>query len=111
MTALFEVRPRTALCSHTRKQAHTGKLAVMADKAMFVVQVFERRHKRKLLALPKIEAASEAHARYQAENLAARKAEAAVLALTMDTQSGQVTGLRVLARFGAVPDSLGQRQA
>jgi len=81
----------------------------MALKTVYVVQPFEVRLKTKHLApLPKVKARSEAHARYQAEQIAARKAGAAVVALTLDTASGHVSSARILARFGNVPDDLEQ---
>ena len=79
----------------------------MALTTVYVVQPFEVRLKTKHLALlPKVKARSEAHARHQAEQLAARKAGAAVVALT--PASGHVSSARILARFGNVPDDLEQ---
>jgi hypothetical protein len=43
-----------------------------------------------------------------AERVAARKAGAAILILTIETETGEMTGGRVLARYGDVPDDLDQ---
>jgi hypothetical protein len=81
----------------------------MAIETAFVVQPFTAMGKRskRLVPLPKREAQSEEHALHQAEHLATRRAGAAALALTVDTASGTMRGMRVLACFGKVPDDLG----
>ncbi len=79
----------------------------MAVKTVFVVQPFEKRQK-KLIPLPKTDARSEEHARHQAEHMAARRAGAAVIVLDMDTETGEVSTAKILARFGTVPEDLDQ---
>ena len=78
----------------------------MTIKTAFMVQPFttEGRRNRRLIPLPKREAQSEEHACHQAEYLATRRAGAAALALTVDTASGTMRQMRVLASFGNVPD-------
>ena len=78
----------------------------MTSKIAFVVQPFtmEGRRNRRLIPLPKREVQSEEHACHQAEHLATRRAGAAALALTVDTASGTIRQMRVLASFGKVPD-------
>ncbi len=81
----------------------------MTIETAFVVQPFTvigSRSKR-LVPLPKREVQSVEHALHQAEHLATRRAGAAALALTVDTASGAMRGMRVLACFGKVPDDLG----
>ena len=56
----------------------------------------------------KTEARSEDQARKQAEQVAARKGGAAVIALTLDTESSEVSEAKILARFGDIPDDLDQ---
>lgn len=81
---------------------------VMTVQTAFVVQpfAFEGRKRRRLVPLPKREVQSREHALHQAEYLATRRAGAAALALTVDTASGTVRQMRVLACFGTVPDDL-----
>lgn len=79
----------------------------MAVKDVFVVQTFET-HRKKLVPTAKTEARNEAQARSQAEQVAGRKGGAAVIALTLDTETGEVSAAKILARFGAVPDDLDQ---
>ena len=81
---------------------------VMTIKTAFVVQPFttEGRRSRRLIPLPRREVQSEEHARHQAEYLATRRAGAVALALTVDTASGTMRQMRVLASFGNVPDDL-----
>jgi hypothetical protein len=50
---------------------------------------------------------SREHALHQAEYLATRRAGAAALALTVDTASGTMRQMRILACFGKVPDDFG----
>jgi hypothetical protein len=80
----------------------------MTIQTAFVVQpfTFEGRKHRRLIALPKQEVQSEQHALHQAEHLATRRAGAAALALTIDTASGTMPQMHVLAWFGAVPEDL-----
>src|SRR3954453_5702493 len=80
--------------------------SAMTIKTAFVVQPFttEGRRNGRLIPLPKREAQSEEHACHQAEYLAPRRAGAAALALTVDTTSGTMRQMRVLASFGNVPD-------
>ena len=81
----------------------------MSTKTVYVVQPFEKRlRKRQLVPLPKSEARSEAHALYQAEHIAARKAGAAVIAITANEETGEVSEAKILARYGDVPDDLSQ---
>ena len=40
--------------------------------------------------------------------MAARKPGAAVITLTLDTESGEVSAAHIFVRFGAVPDDLDQ---
>lgn len=79
----------------------------MAPKTVFVVQAFELYRKR-LVPTTKEEARTEERARSAAERTAARNAGAAVLALTIETETGEMTGGKVLARYGDVPDDLDQ---
>ena len=81
----------------------------MTIQTAFVVQpfTFEGRKRRRLVPLPKREVQSEQHARHQAAYLATRRAGAAALALTVDTASGTLRQMRVLACFGTVPEDLG----
>ena len=81
----------------------------MTIQTTFVVQPFALggRRSRRLVPLPKREVQSREHALHQAEYLATRRAGAAALALTVDTASGTVRQMRVLACFGKVPDDLG----
>jgi hypothetical protein len=79
----------------------------MAIKTVFVVQAFET-HRKRLVPTTKTEARNEASAHQQAEQVAVRKGGAAVIALTLDTESGEVSAAKILARFGAVPDDLDQ---
>jgi hypothetical protein len=81
----------------------------MTMKTTFVVQPFAiagRRSKR-LIPLPKRDVQSEERALHLAEHLATRRAGATALALTVDTTSGTIRQMRVLACFGKVPDDLG----
>ena len=77
----------------------------MGSKTVFVVQAFEL-HRKRLVPTTKEEARNEERARYVAERVAGRKAGAAVLALTVDIETGEMSGGKVLARYGAVPDDL-----
>jgi hypothetical protein len=81
----------------------------MTIQTAFVVQpfTFEGRKRRRLVPLPKREVQSEQHALHQAAYLATRRAGAAALALTVDTASGTMRQMRVLACFGTVPEGLG----
>jgi hypothetical protein len=79
----------------------------VASKTVFVVQAFEMYRKR-LIPTTKEEARNEERARHMAERVAARKAGAAILILTIETETGEMTGGRVLARYGEVPDDLDQ---
>ena len=79
----------------------------MASKTVFVVQAFET-HRKKLVPTTKTEARSEDQARKQAQQVAARKGGAAVIALTLDTESSEVSEAKILARFGDIPDDLDQ---
>ena len=79
----------------------------MASKTVFVVQAFELNRKR-LVPTTKEEARNEERARNVAERVAGRKAGAAVLALTVETETGEMIGGKVLARYGEVPDDLDQ---
>ena len=79
----------------------------MRTRTAYVVQAFEKR-RGEFLSLPKSEARSEAHALYQAEHIAARKAGAAVIAITADEETGEVSEAKILARYGDVPDDLSQ---
>src|SRR3954453_17505884 len=83
--------------------------SVMTVQIAFVVQpfTFEGRKRRRLVPLPKREVQSEQHALHQAAYLATRRAGAAALALTVDTASGPMSQIRVLACFGSVPEDLG----
>src|SRR3954470_23711668 len=82
--------------------------AVMTIQTAFVVQPFTLtgKKRRRLVPLPKREVQSEQHALYQAEYLATRRAGAAALVLTVDTASGTMRQMRVLACFGTVPEDL-----
>jgi len=64
--------------------------------------------RKRLFPLPKTEAQTETHARYQAVNIAGRRAGAVVIQVTADDETGEVSEARVLARFGDVPDDLDQ---
>jgi len=79
----------------------------VAPKTVFVVQAFEL-HRKRLVPTTKEEAKTEDRARQTAERTAARKAGAAVLALIIETETGEMTSGKVLARYGDVPDDLGQ---
>ena len=79
----------------------------MGTKTAYVVQAFEKR-RGAFLPLPRSEARSEAHALYQAEHIAVRKAGAAVIAITADEETGEVSEAKILARYGDVPDDLSQ---
>jgi 4'-phosphopantetheinyl transferase EntD len=79
----------------------------MAVKTVYVVQAFETQRKR-LVPTTKIDAPSESAAKKRAESIAARTGAAAAIALTLDTESGEVSAAKILARFGAVPDDLDQ---
>jgi hypothetical protein len=81
----------------------------MPIQTAFVVQPFtlEGRRNRRLVPLPKREVQSEQHTLHQAEYLATRRAGAAALALTVDTASGMMRQMRVIACFGTVPEDLG----
>ena len=79
----------------------------MAAKTVFVVQTFEL-HRKRLVPTTREEAQTEERARYVAERVAGRKAGAAVLALAVETETGELTGGKVLARYGEVPEDLGQ---
>jgi hypothetical protein len=54
------------------------------------------------------DARSEEHAYHHVKHTAARKGGATVIALALDTESGEVSKATILARFGAVPDDLDQ---
>ncbi len=79
----------------------------MAPKTVFVVQAFEL-HRKRLVPTTREEARTEDRARSSAERTAARKGGAAVLALVVEAETGEMTGGTVLARFGEVPDDLDQ---
>jgi len=79
----------------------------MALKTVFVVQVFET-HRKKVVPTTKTQANSEAGAKHQAELVAARKGGAAVISITADDETGEVSEAKVLAQFGDVPDDLDQ---
>jgi hypothetical protein len=79
----------------------------VASKTVFVVQAFEL-HRKRLVPTTKEEARNEERARHVAERVAGRKAGAAVLALTVETETGEMIGGKVLARYGEVPDDLDQ---
>lgn len=79
----------------------------MASKTVFVVQAFEL-HRKRLVPTTREEARNEERARHVAERVASRKAGAAVLALTVETETGEMIGGKVLARYGEVPDDLDQ---
>jgi len=79
----------------------------MAVKTVYAVQAFETQRK-KLVPTTKIDAPSESAAKKRAESVAARAGGAAVIALTLDTESGEVSQAKIIARFGAVPDDLDQ---
>jgi hypothetical protein len=79
----------------------------VAPKTVFVVQAFEM-HRKRLVPTTKEEARNEERARQMAERVAARKAGAAILALTIEAETGEMTSGRVLARYGEVPDDLEQ---
>ena len=80
----------------------------MTIQTAFVVQPFTLtgKKRRRLVPLPKREVRSEQHALHQAAYLATRRAGAAALALTVDTASGTLRQMRVLACFGTVPEDL-----
>jgi hypothetical protein len=72
-------------------------------------RALDARPRKKLVPTSKTEARSEAHALYQAERIAARKAGAAVIRITADDETGEVSEAKVLTRFGDVPDDLDQQ--
>jgi hypothetical protein len=76
-------------------------------KTIHVVQVFEISRKR-LVPTAKLEARDEAHARLRAERTVESKPGAAVLAISLDTETGEVDTTRIVARFGETPDDLDQ---
>jgi len=80
---------------------------MMAAKTVFVVQAFEA-HRKKLVPTTKSEARDEASATRRAELIAERKGGAAIIKITADDETGEVSEARVLARFGDVPDDLDQ---
>ena len=79
----------------------------MATKAVYLVQTFEV-HCKKLVPTTKAEAPSESAAKRRAENIAGRKAGAVVIALDMDSETGEVSKAAILARYGHTPDDLDQ---
>jgi len=79
----------------------------MVEKTVFVVQAFEMQRK-KLAPTTKTDAPSESAAMKRAESIAARAGGAAVIALTLDTETGEVSKAAILARYGEVPDDLDQ---
>jgi hypothetical protein len=79
----------------------------MPTKTVFVVQAFEMQRKR-LVPTAKANAPSESAALKRAESIAARAGGAAVIALDLDTETGEVSKAAIMARFGSVPDDLDQ---
>ena len=79
----------------------------MAVKTVYVVQAFETQRKR-LVPTTKIDAPSESAAKKRAESIAARTGGAAVIALDVDSETGEISKATILARVGNVPDGLDQ---
>ena len=79
----------------------------MAANTVFVVQAFEV-HRKKLAPTTKTDARNADAAARQAEQIAVRKAGAAVIQITADDETGEVSEAKVLARYGSVPDDLDQ---
>jgi hypothetical protein len=79
----------------------------MPTKTVYVVQAFETQRKR-LVPTTKTDAPSESAAMKRAESIAARAGGAAVIALDLDTETGEVNKATILARLGSVPDDLDQ---
>ncbi len=76
-------------------------------KTIYVVQLFELRRKR-LVPTTKVEARDENNARMKAERQIATKPGAVVLAITLDTDTGEVESTKLVARYGETPDDLDQ---
>ncbi len=76
-------------------------------KTIHVVQLFELRRKR-LVPAAKVEARDETNARMRAERLVGTKPGAVVLAITLDTETGEVESTKIVARYGETPDDLDQ---
>ncbi len=76
-------------------------------KTIHVVQLFELRRKR-LVPTMKIEARDENNARMRAERQVGTKPGAVVLAITLDTETGEVESTKIVARYGETPDDLDQ---
>ena len=79
----------------------------MAAKTVYVVQAFEV-HKKKLVPTTKTEARDENSARLRAAQAADRRDGAAVIALSLETETGEVSEAKILACFGSVTDDLDQ---
>src|SRR4051812_48904798 len=105
-------RPRLRMHRRTRQPGRRGAF-VMArcgdwqpiDTAL--VQAFEM-HRKRLLLTTKDNAPSESAAMKRAEAIATRKAGVAVIRITGDDETFEVSEAKVLARFGDVPDDLDQ---
>ena len=76
-------------------------------KTIHVVQVFEI-HRKRLVPTTKLEARDESHARIRAERTIQSKPGAVILAISLDTETGEVDTTRIVARFGETPDDLDQ---
>lgn len=76
-------------------------------KTIHVVQLFELRRKR-LVPTTRIEARDENNACMKAERQIGSKPGAVVLAITLDTETGEVEATRIVARYGETPDDLDQ---
>ncbi len=76
-------------------------------KTIHVVQLFELRRKR-LGPAATGAAPDDPNARMRAERLVGTKPGAVVLAITLDTETGEVESTKIVARYGETPDDLDQ---
>lgn len=82
----------------------------MAVKTTFVVQAFERKRGR-LVPGQKEVAPSQNGALKKAEALAKRLPGAAALKILADDETGELSGIEILDRFGEIPDDFADRLA
>ena len=77
----------------------------MASQTVFVVQAFEMRRKR-IVPTTKEQVKNETQALRQAERTAERKGGAVAMQITVDSETGEVEGTQIVARYGELPDNL-----
>lgn len=82
----------------------------MAVKTTFVVQAFERKRGR-LVPGAKEVAPSQNGALKKAEALAKRMPGAAALRILADDETGELSAIEILDRFGEIPDDFADRLA